>query len=61
MWYKLFKEGRKDVDDGSGAGHPSKFTTYENLEVEKKIVIDNCRIAAKELVADVGICLMQFF
>ena len=38
-WYKMFAEGREDVNDVESAGRPSTSTTDENIdEVMKSIV-----------------------
>ena len=41
-WYKLFTEGREDVN--ARPGRPSTSTTDENVEEVKKIVMENRRI-----------------
>ena len=38
-WYKMFCEGREDVNDEERAGRPSTSTTDENNDEVKKIVI----------------------
>ena len=32
LWYNQFKEGRKDVNEGTRPGRPSTSTTDENIE-----------------------------
>ena len=44
-WYKMFAEGREDVNDEDRAGRPSTSTTDENIEAVKKIVLINRRIS----------------
>ena len=34
-WYKMFSEGREDVNDEERAGHPSTSTTNENIDEVK--------------------------
>ena len=41
LWYKRFKEGREDVNDDDRSGGPSTSTTDENIEAEKKMILDN--------------------
>ena len=53
-WYKLFQEGRENVEDEPRPGRPSMSTTDENVEAVKEIVLKNRRITIRE-VADVGI------
>ncbi|KAG5313765.1 MOS1T transposase, partial [Pseudoatta argentina] len=43
-WYKMFSEGREDVNDEESAGRPSTSTTDENIDEVKKIVLANRRI-----------------
>ena len=54
-WYKLFIEGREELNDDARPGRPSTSTTNENTEVEKKIVMENHRITTREVAEDVGI------
>jgi len=62
-WYKLFTEGREDVNDDARPGRPSTSTTDENVEEVKKIVMENRRITIREVAENVGISAhaMQFF
>ena len=53
-WYKLFTEGREDVNDDARPGRPSTSTTNEN-EAVKKIVMENRQITIREVAEDVGI------
>ena len=39
-WYKMFSEGREDVNDEERAERPSTSTT-ENIDEVKKIVLAN--------------------
>ena len=43
-WYKLFTEGREEVNDDTRPERPSTSTTNENTEAVKKIVMENRRI-----------------
>ena len=54
-WYKLFTEGREEVNDDARPGRPSTSTTNENIEAVKKIVMENRRITIREVAEDVGI------
>ena len=54
-WYKLFTEGREEVNDDAHPGRPSTSTTNENTEAVKKIVMENRRITIREVAEDVGI------
>ena len=54
-WYKLFTEGREDVDDDARPGRPSTSTTNEKTEPVKKIVMENRRITIRDVAEDVGI------
>ena len=54
-WYKLFTEGREEVNDDTRPGRPSTSTTNENTEAVKNIVMENRRITIREIAEDVGI------
>ena len=54
-WYKLFREGREEVNDDARHGRPSTSTTNENTVAVKKIVMENRRITIREVAEDVGI------
>ena len=54
-WYKLFTEGREEVNDDVCPGQPSTSTTNENTEAVKKIVVENRRITIREVSEDVSI------
>ena len=54
-WYKLFTEGREEVNDDARPGRPSTSTTNENTEAVKKIVMENRRITIREVAEDVSI------
>ena len=55
MWYNRFKEGREDVNDDARPGRPTTSATDENIEAVTKMILDNCRITAREVAADSGI------
>ena len=48
-WYKLFTEGREEVNDNARPGRPSTSTTNENTEAVKKIVMENRRITIRKV------------
>ena len=54
-WYKLFTEGREEVNDDARPGRPSTSITNENTEAVKKIVMENRQITIREVDEDVGI------
>ncbi|KAG5320519.1 SETMR methyltransferase, partial [Acromyrmex heyeri] len=54
-WYKMFSEGREDVNDEERAGRPSTSTTDENIDEVKKIVLANRRITVREVAEDLNI------
>jgi len=58
-WYKLFTEGREDVNDDARSGRPSISITDENVEEVKKIVMENHRIT-REVVEDVSISVGSY-
>ncbi|XP_032688012.1 protein GVQW3-like [Odontomachus brunneus] len=56
-WYKMFSEGREDVNDEERAGRPSTSTTDENIDEVKKIVLTNRRITVREVAEDLNIAI----
>ncbi|UYV74053.1 hypothetical protein LAZ67_11001979 [Cordylochernes scorpioides] len=56
-WYKMFSEGREDVNDEKRAGRPSTSTTDENINVVEKMILDNRRITVRvDLNISIGSC-----
>ena len=49
LWQNRFKERREDVNDDARPEH------IENIEVVKKMILDNRRITIREIADDVGI------
>ncbi|KAG5341761.1 SETMR methyltransferase, partial [Acromyrmex charruanus] len=56
-WYKMFSEGREDVNDEERAGRLSTSTTDENIDEVKKIVLANRRITVREVAEDLNISI----
>ena len=56
-WYKIFSEGREDVNDEERAGRPNTSTTDENIVEVKKIVLVNRRITVREVAEDLNISI----
>ncbi|VEN42596.1 unnamed protein product [Callosobruchus maculatus] len=56
-WYKMFSEGRKDVNDEERAPRPSTSTTDENIDKVKKIVLANRRITVTGVAEDLNISI----
>ncbi|VEN44570.1 unnamed protein product [Callosobruchus maculatus] len=56
-WYKMFSDGREDVNDEERAGRPSTSTTDENIDKVKKIVLVNRRITVTEIAEDLNISI----
>ncbi|UYV64630.1 hypothetical protein LAZ67_3001396 [Cordylochernes scorpioides] len=54
-WYKIFSEGREDVNDEERAGRPSTSTTDEKINEVKKIILANRRITVREVAEDLNI------
>ena len=53
--YKLFTEGREEVNDDARLRLPGTSTSNENTEAVKKIVMENRRITIREIAKDVDI------
>ena len=56
-WYKMFSEGREDVNDEERAGRPRTSTTDENIDEVKKMVLVNRRITVREVAEDLNISI----
>ena len=57
-WYKMFSEGREDVNDEERGGRPSSTsTTDENIDEVKKIVLVNRRKTIREVAEDLNISI----
>ena len=56
-WYKMFSEGREDVNDEERAGRPTTYTTDENIDEVNQIVVVNRRITAREVAEDLNILI----
>ena len=54
-WYKMFSEGREDVNDKERAGRPSTSTTDEKINEVEKMVLANRRITVREVAEDLDI------
>ena len=52
LWYNRFKEDQEDVNDDARPCQPSTSTTNENIEVVKKMTLDNRRITITEVADD---------
>ena len=59
-WYKLFTEGREEVNDDARPGGPSTSVTNDNTEAVKKIVMENRRIIIREVAKYVGISVRSY-
>ncbi|KAG5318831.1 GVQW3 protein, partial [Pseudoatta argentina] len=57
--YKMFSEGREDVNNEERAERPSTSTTDENIDEVKKIVLANRRITVREVAEDLNISAFE--
>ncbi|UYV72610.1 hypothetical protein LAZ67_10000046, partial [Cordylochernes scorpioides] len=55
--YKMFSEGREDVNDEERAGRPSTSTTDEKINEVEKMILDNRRITVREVAEDLNISI----
>ncbi|UYV76350.1 hypothetical protein LAZ67_14000125 [Cordylochernes scorpioides] len=55
--YKMFSEGREDVNDEERAGRPSTSTTDEKINEVEKIILANRRITVSEVAEDLNISI----
>ncbi|UYV72599.1 HELQ, partial [Cordylochernes scorpioides] len=56
-WYKMFSEGREDVNDEERAGRPSTSTTDEKINEVEKMILANLRITVREFAEDLNISI----
>ncbi|UYV84968.1 hypothetical protein LAZ67_X004149 [Cordylochernes scorpioides] len=56
-WYKMFSEGREDVNDEERAGRPSTSTTDEKISEVEKMILANRRITVREVAEDLNISI----
>ncbi|UYV73053.1 hypothetical protein LAZ67_10001676 [Cordylochernes scorpioides] len=56
-WYKMFSEGRKDVNDEERAGRPSTSTTDKKINEVEKMILANRRITVREVAEDLNISI----
>jgi len=54
-WFSAFKEGREVLEDLPRFGRPSTFTTNDNIEKIKHLVLQNRRFSVRELAREVNI------
>ncbi|UYV79390.1 hypothetical protein LAZ67_17002447 [Cordylochernes scorpioides] len=57
LWYKMFSEGREDVNDEERAGSPSTSTTDEKINEVEKMILANRRITVREVAEDINISI----
>ncbi|UYV80763.1 hypothetical protein LAZ67_19001657 [Cordylochernes scorpioides] len=55
--YKMFSEGREDVNDEERAGRPSTSTTDEKINEVEKMILANRRITVREVAEDLNISI----
>ncbi|UYV61861.1 hypothetical protein LAZ67_1006871 [Cordylochernes scorpioides] len=55
--YKMFSEGREDVNDEERAGRPSSSTTDEKINEMEKMILANRRITVREVAEDLNISI----
>ncbi|UYV68414.1 hypothetical protein LAZ67_5004261 [Cordylochernes scorpioides] len=56
-WYKMFSEGREDVNDEERAGRPSTSTTDEKINEVEKMILANRLITIREVAEDLNISI----
>ncbi|UYV82243.1 PlexA [Cordylochernes scorpioides] len=55
--YKMFSEGREDVNDEERAGRPSTSTTDEKINEVEKMILANRQITVREVAEDLNISI----
>ncbi|UYV80779.1 hypothetical protein LAZ67_19001718 [Cordylochernes scorpioides] len=56
-WYKMFSEGREDVNDEERARRPSTSTTDEKINEVEKMILVNRRITVREVTEDLNLSI----
>ncbi|UYV77592.1 hypothetical protein LAZ67_15001650 [Cordylochernes scorpioides] len=56
-WYKMFSEGREDVNNEERAGRPSTSITEEKINEVEKMILANHRITVREVAEDLNISI----
>ncbi|UYV84581.1 hypothetical protein LAZ67_X002707 [Cordylochernes scorpioides] len=56
-WYKMYSEGREDVNDEERAGRSSTSTTDEKINEVEKMILANRRITVREVAEDLNISI----
>ncbi|UYV77682.1 hypothetical protein LAZ67_15001917 [Cordylochernes scorpioides] len=56
-WYKMFSEGREDVNDEERTGRLSTSTTDEKINEVEKMILANRRITVREVAEDLNISI----
>ncbi|UYV79647.1 hypothetical protein LAZ67_18000172 [Cordylochernes scorpioides] len=56
-WYKMFSEGRENVNDEECAGRPSTSTTDEKINEVENMILANRRITVREVAEDLNISI----
>ncbi|UYV83551.1 hypothetical protein LAZ67_23001444 [Cordylochernes scorpioides] len=56
-WYKMFSEGREDVNDEERAGRPSTSTTDEKINEVEKMILAIRRITVRDVAEDLNISI----
>ena len=59
-WYKVFREGREEVNGDARPGRPSTSATNVNTEAVKKIDMENRCNTIRKVAEDVGISVGSF-
>ena len=55
LWYNHYNESREDIIDGARPFRLSTSTTDENIEIEKKIILDKRQLAIRKVGGGIGI------
>ncbi|UYV82790.1 hypothetical protein LAZ67_22000858 [Cordylochernes scorpioides] len=56
-WYKMFSEGREEMNDEECSGRPSTSTKDEKINEVEKMILANRRITVREVAEDLNISI----
>ncbi|GBN49183.1 Putative uncharacterized protein FLJ37770 [Araneus ventricosus] len=56
-WFKRFRDGKEDVEDGPRSGRPPTSTTSDNIERVRRMLADDRRLSLRMIAEELKISL----